>query len=71
MVVAIRSASIEGNRATVYSGVGLVAGSQAADEYEETAWKMRRMLDALGVQVTEEADFSASEDDMGDHDGSA
>ncbi|GAA0354065.1 isochorismate synthase [Actinoallomurus spadix] len=49
MAVAIRSASITGNRATVYAGAGLVAGSRAAEEYEETRWKMRPMLAALGV----------------------
>ena len=49
-VVALRSAYLQGARARVYSGAGIVTGSDAAAEYEETAWKQRGMLAALGVR---------------------
>ena len=47
--VAIRSGLLRGKRAHVFTGAGVVAGSTAAGEYEETALKQRPFLRALGV----------------------
>ncbi len=47
-VVAIRSALIEGTRARLYAGCGIVAGSEPAREYEESRLKMQSMRWALG-----------------------
>ncbi|QYY36381.1 isochorismate synthase [Ruficoccus sp. ZRK36] len=46
-VVAIRSALVEGNRARLYAGVGVVEGSDPAREKAETDLKLRAMLDTL------------------------
>ncbi len=45
--VALRSALIHNGRAHLFAGAGIVAGSDAAAEYEETEVKLRTMLDAL------------------------
>ncbi|MDX2111808.1 MAG: isochorismate synthase [Verrucomicrobiota bacterium] len=45
--VAIRSALIEANRATVYAGAGIVAGSIPEKEVLETECKARAMMDVL------------------------
>jgi menaquinone-specific isochorismate synthase len=45
--VAIRSAAVEGAIAHCYAGVGLVASSDPAMEWEETQLKFRPMLEAL------------------------
>ncbi len=47
--VAIRSALVDGPRAVVWAGAGIVDGSRAEAEYEETLAKMRRLRAALGV----------------------
>jgi isochorismate synthase len=47
--VAIRSALIEGHRAWVYAGSGIVAESDAEGEYEETTLKQRAMWQSLGI----------------------
>lgn len=47
LVVAIRSALVEGRTARVYAGAGIVPGSDPAREQGETAIKMRAMLGAL------------------------
>jgi isochorismate synthase len=49
LVVALRSALVHGSRAFVYAGAGIVAGSDAARELDETGLKLRGMLGALGV----------------------
>lgn len=46
--VAIRSAVVQGTRAWLYAGCGIVAGSAAQREWDETALKFRPMLRALG-----------------------
>lgn len=46
--VAIRSAVVQEQRAWVYAGAGIVAGSIAQKEWEETALKLRPMLTILG-----------------------
>ena len=45
--VGLRCARIDGGRARVYAGAGLVAGSDPAAEWNETELKMRSMRDAL------------------------
>ena len=50
IAVAIRSALIEENQATLYAGSGIVAGSDPGREYEETALKLRTMLWALQAE---------------------
>ncbi len=45
--VAIRSAVVQGRRAWLYAGSGIVADSVAEREWEETEWKFRPMLEAL------------------------
>ncbi len=49
LVVAIRSALVEGGKARVYAGAGIVPGSDPAKEERETAMKMQAMLAALGA----------------------
>jgi menaquinone-specific isochorismate synthase len=51
LVVGIRSGLVRGRRAVVYAGAGLVAGSEATEELEETGWKLRTMKRALGVDA--------------------
>jgi menaquinone-specific isochorismate synthase len=46
-VVGIRSALVDGARARVFAGVGIVAGSDPGREQAETEWKFRALLDAL------------------------
>lgn len=45
--VGIRSALVEGSRARVYAGAGIVAGSTPEKEFAETELKFKAMLDAL------------------------
>ncbi len=45
--VAIRSAVSSGDRARLYAGAGIVADSQPEREWQETALKLRPMLEAL------------------------
>lgn len=47
--VAIRSALFEERRAHLFAGAGIVAASDPDAEYEETAVKLRTLLDALGL----------------------
>lgn len=46
-VVAIRSALLRGNEASLYAGCGIVADSDPEREYEESCLKLRSMLWAL------------------------
>ncbi|MFJ3231479.1 isochorismate synthase MenF [Streptomyces sp. NPDC086787] len=48
--VAIRSALLDGSSASLYAGVGLVAGSDPEAEYAETCAKLRPMMSALGIE---------------------
>lgn len=48
--VAIRSAVTQHDRAWLYAGAGIVADSEPAHEWAETALKFRPMLGALGVE---------------------
>lgn len=47
LCVALRSALFRGEEALVYAGAGIVAGSSADLEWDETARKARAMLEAL------------------------
>jgi isochorismate synthase len=49
LAVAIRSGVIAGNRAHLWAGAGIVAGSDPDRELAETEAKLRAMLGALGV----------------------
>ena len=46
--VALRSALVSGNQATLFAGCGIVAGSDPDAEYLETCWKLQVMLQSLG-----------------------
>jgi isochorismate synthase EntC len=48
--VAIRSALLDGDAATLYAGCGLVAGSDPDAEYAETCAKLRVMTTALELE---------------------
>jgi menaquinone-specific isochorismate synthase len=45
--IGLRSADVSGNRASLYAGVGLVAGSRPSAELEETQLKLQALLAAL------------------------
>ena len=45
--IALRCAELRGDRATLYAGAGIVAGSDPAREVDETERKFRAFLDAL------------------------
>jgi menaquinone-specific isochorismate synthase len=47
--IALRCGEIDGEAATLYTGAGIVEGSDAAAEFEETQIKLRPMLGALGL----------------------
>ena len=49
LAVALRSGVISGNRAQLWAGAGIVAGSDPERELAETEMKLRAMLGALGV----------------------
>lgn len=55
LAVAIRSGVLAGNRAHLWAGAGIVAGSDPDRELAETELKLRAMLGALGVQAEPEA----------------
>ena len=45
--IALRCAVLDRDRATLYAGAGIVAGSEPDAEVDETARKFRAFLDAL------------------------
>ena len=49
LAVAIRSGVLVGNRAHLWAGAGIVAGSDPERELAETELKLRAMLGALGA----------------------
>ncbi|ANU11504.1 menaquinone-specific isochorismate synthase [Planococcus antarcticus DSM 14505] len=53
--VSIRSALLDGERAYLYAGGGIVADSTPQSEYDETWVKFRPMLRALGGQLSDES----------------
>ena len=48
-MLTIRCAEVEGSRARLYAGAGIVTGSEPAEETRETSAKFRTMLQALGL----------------------
>ena len=54
LAVAIRSGVLTGNRAHLWGGAGIVAGSDPDRELAETELKLRAMLGALGVNEAPE-----------------
>jgi isochorismate synthase len=50
-VVALRSGLVEGARALIYAGAGIVAGSDPERELAETTLKQRTILRALGARA--------------------
>lgn len=49
LAVGLRSALLRGKRARVFVGAGIVEGSSAGREWDETELKAQALLDALGV----------------------
>jgi isochorismate synthase len=47
--VALRCASLCGERASLFAGAGIVAGSDPGQELRETGWKLATMLEALAI----------------------
>ncbi|MEX1037433.1 MAG: chorismate-binding protein [Acidimicrobiia bacterium] len=47
--VALRCGLLDDTTAVLHSGAGIVSGSKPDDELEETVWKLKPMLDALGL----------------------
>lgn len=52
--VTIRCAEVAEQSATLYAGAGIVAGSEPALELIETAAKLRTLLSAMGLALTDE-----------------
>ncbi len=48
--VALRSGLLRRGEAHLYAGAGIVRGSDAEAEFDETEVKLRTMLDALGIR---------------------
>jgi isochorismate synthase len=72
LAVAIRSGVLAGNRAHLWAGAGIVAGSDPDRELAETEIKLRAMLGALGIPDRDRPDRrERSETGGGDPDGSA
>jgi len=46
--VALRSGVIAGKLAHLYVGAGIVSGSDSESELQETGWKLKVLLSALG-----------------------
>ncbi len=49
--VSIRSGLLSEDEAVLYTGAGIVAGSDPSAEYLETTWKQRPFLRALGIEL--------------------
>jgi menaquinone-specific isochorismate synthase len=50
--VALRCGILDATTAVLHSGAGIVSGSNPDDELEETVWKLKPMLDALGLSIS-------------------
>src|SRR5262249_36149305 len=68
IAVAIRSGVLAGNRAHLWAGAGIVAGSDPDRELAETEIKLRAMLGALGV-ADPDGDGADGDDDAADGSG--
>jgi len=63
LAVAIRSGVVAGNRAHLWAGAGIVAGSDPERELAETELKLRAMLGALGLGAeADELDRDGADD---------
>jgi isochorismate synthase len=49
-IVAIRSGLLDAEVAHLFAGAGIVAGSRPATEWDETGWKLRSLMAAIGVR---------------------
>ena len=49
-IVAIRSGLLHAGVAHLFAGAGIVAGSKALPEFDETRWKLRGLMAAIGVR---------------------
>jgi salicylate biosynthesis isochorismate synthase len=54
LMVALRCGLVDGRRATLFAGCGIVADSDPAREWEESGLKLRTMIAALGGAVEDE-----------------
>jgi isochorismate synthase len=59
--VALRSALVDGGEASLFAGCGVMADSEPAEEYAESALKLRAMEAALGLNGRREAPGSGRE----------
>lgn len=50
LMVALRSALVDGAEATLFGGCGIMAQSQPEEEWRESQWKIQSMLQAMGVE---------------------
>jgi isochorismate synthase len=50
-VVAIRCGLVNGRKLRLFAGAGIVAGSEPASEWQETATKLQTMLNAFGLSL--------------------
>jgi isochorismate synthase len=62
LAVALRSGVLAGNRAHLWAGAGIVAGSDPDRELAETEIKLRAMLGALGITAEDAAERDGSRD---------
>ncbi len=69
LAVAIRSGVLAGNRAHLWAGAGIVAGSDPDRELAETELKLRAMLGALGVTAEPEPAGRSDRSDRSDRPG--
>jgi menaquinone-specific isochorismate synthase len=65
LAVAIRSGVLAGNRAHLWAGAGIVAGSDPDRELAETELKLRAMLGALGITAEPELGGLSDLSDLG------
>ncbi|HEU4632304.1 MAG TPA: isochorismate synthase [Gemmatimonadaceae bacterium] len=64
--VALRSALVDGREASLFAGCGVMADSDPAEEYAESALKLRAMEAALGLEGRLQAPGSRREGEEGD-----
>lgn len=50
LLVALRSALVDGSEATLFGGCGIMAQSRPEEEWKESQWKIQSMLQAMGVE---------------------
>ncbi len=50
LLVALRSALVDGSEATLFGGCGIMAESRPEEEWKESQWKIQSMLQAMGVE---------------------